>query len=250
MPSPTATPPALVLAHSPLVGPASWGALPDVLRRRGHDVVVVDVTDDDEPPFAQRYVARAAVQVREVVGARAVVLVGHSGAGYLLPLVGAARRALRSRVAAYVFVDAGLPPFRPASRLDLLAVEVAGDDEWLAGFKAELAAGGHYPGWTDEDLADLVPDAERRGALVASLRPRTEPFFTESLAVAPDWPDAPCGYVRLSAGYERPARSASSRGWAVVPAEPREDVAGGHFAACVEPERVADLLAEVLGRVL
>ena len=241
----TADAPALVLAHSPLVGSASWGALPDVLRAQGHDVVVVEVTDDDEPPFAQRYVARAATQVRETVGARPVVLVGHSGAGYLLPLVGAARRALRSRVAGYVFLDAGLPPVRPSSRLDLLATE-AGDDEWLAGFRAELAAGGRYPTWTDDDLADLVPDDERRRAVVASLRPRAEPFFTETLAVAADWPDAPCGMVRLSESYDQPARLARSRGWPVVSADP----AGGHFAACVEPDRVADLVGEVLGRLL
>src|SRR5918995_4236821 len=127
----TADAPALVLAHSPLVGPASWGTLPEVLRARGDEVVVLDVTDDEETPFAQRYVARAATQVREAVGDRPVVLVGHSGAGYLLPLVGAARRALRSRVAAYLLLDAGLPPARPASRLDLLAAEVAGGVEWL-----------------------------------------------------------------------------------------------------------------------
>jgi|SRR5829696_178219 len=239
-------PPALVLVHSPLVGPASWGDLPDVLRGRGQDAVVVDVTDDDQPPFAQRYVARAALQVREAVGERPVVLVGHSGAGYLLPLVGTARRALRSRVAAYVFLDAGLPPARPASRLDLLATEVAGGDEWLAGFRAELAAGGHYPTWTDDDLADLVPDGERRRALVASLRPRAEPFFTETLAVAPDWPDAPCAMVRLSEAYDQPARVAASRGWPVVSADP----AGGHFAPCVVPETVADLMGDVLGRLL
>lgn len=245
-----ADPPALVLAHSPLVGPASWGTLPEVLRARGDHVVVVDVTDDDEPPFAQRYVARAATQVREAVGARPVVLVGHSGAGYLLPLLGAARRALRSRVAGYVFLDAGLPPARPASRLDRLAVEVGDDDEWPAGFRAELAGGGRYPDWTDADLAELVPDTGRRRSLVAALRPRTEPFFTETLAVAPDWPDAPCGYVQLSSAYDRPARSAASRGWPVVPADrARTEVAGGHFAACVEPERVADLLAEVRTRL-
>jgi pimeloyl-ACP methyl ester carboxylesterase len=241
-----ADPPALVLAHSPLVGPASWGTLPEVLRARGDHVVVVDVTDDDEPPFAQRYVARAATQVREAVGARPVVLVGHSGAGYLLPLVGAARRALRSRVAGYVFLDAGLPPVRPASRLDLLATEVGGDEEWLAGFRAELAAGRHYPAWTDADLADLVPNAGRRRALVASLRPRAEAFFTEPLAVAPDWPDAPCGMVRLSGSYDQPARVARSRGWPVVSGDP----AGGHFAACVDPSGVADLVAEVLAHLL
>ena len=106
----------VVLAHSPLTGPEAWGDLPAELRGRGHDVVVVEVRDDDAPPYAARYVARAALQVREHLGDAASVMVGHSGAGYLLPLLGAARRAARARVAGYVFLDAGLPPARPTSR--------------------------------------------------------------------------------------------------------------------------------------
>ncbi len=236
--------PVTVLAHSPLVGPASWGDLPEVLRARGQDVVVVDVTDDDRAPYASRYVARAALQVRDAVGAAPVVLVGHSGAGYLLPLLGAARRALRSPVAAYVFCDAGLPPTRPMSRLDLLALEMTPDD--VRDFIAHLDSGGRYPDWTDDDLRDLVPGDEVRAALVASLRPRAADFYRELLPVAPDWPDAPCGFLQLSAGYDQPARSAASRGWPVVTVEPG-GIPGGHFAACVEPERVAGLLAEVRG---
>ena len=234
--------PVTVLAHSPLVGPASWGALPEVLRARGERVVVVDVADDDSAPFASRYVARAALQVREAVGAAPVVLVGHSGAGYLLPLLGAARRALRSPVAAYVFCDAGLPPVRPVSRLDLLASELAA--EQAADLATHLDGGGRYPDWTDRDLRDLVPDDGARSALLASLRPRAADFFSEQLPVAPDWPDAPCGYVRLSAGYEQPARSAAARGWPVLTTG-EDGIDGGHFAACVQPDRVADLLAEV-----
>ena len=238
----TADAPVTVLAHSPLVGPASWGTLPEVLRGRGEQVVVVDVTDDDRAPFASRYVARAAVQVRDAVGAAPVVLVGHSGAGYLLPLLGAARRALRSPVAEYVLCDAGLPPARPVSRLDLLATELSAEES--ADFARHLDGGGRYPEWTDVDLRDLVPGDTARAALVASLRPRAADFYREQLPVAPDWPDAPCGFVQLSAGYERPARSAAARGWPVVTAEPA-GIGGGHFAPCVEPERVADLLAEV-----
>lgn len=37
----------VVLAHSPLTGPAAWGGLPEELRDRGHVVVVLDVRDDD-----------------------------------------------------------------------------------------------------------------------------------------------------------------------------------------------------------
>ena len=242
-PDPTVT----VLVHSPLVGPASWGDLPTVLRSRGEAVVAVGVTDDDRPPFASRYVARAALQVRDAVGAAPVVLVSHSGAGYLLPLLGAARRALHSPVAAYVFCDSGLPPARPMSRLDLLGVELSTEE--AAAFATHLDGGGCHPEWTDDDLRELVPGDAARAALVASLRPRAGEFYRELLPVAADWPDAPCGFVQLSAGYDRPARSAATRGWPVVTPQP-DGIGGGHFAACVDPERVADLLAEVRGRLL
>jgi len=234
--------PVTVLAHSPLVGPASWGRLPDVLRERGERVVLVDVTDDDCAPYASRYVARAALQVREAVGAAPVALVSHSGAGYLLPMLGTARRALRSTVAAYVFCDSGLPPARPMSRLDLLGTELSAEE--AAAFGAHIDGGGRHPEWTDDDLRGLVPGDAERAALVASLRPRAADFYRELLPIAPDWPDAPCGFVQLSAGYDRPARAAAARGWPVVSVEPA-GIAGSHFAACVEPERLADLLSDV-----
>ncbi len=58
-----------VLVHSPLTGPEAWGELPSVLREHGHEVAVVDVRDDDQPPYAARFVARAALQLRDAVGA-------------------------------------------------------------------------------------------------------------------------------------------------------------------------------------
>jgi pimeloyl-ACP methyl ester carboxylesterase len=144
-----------VLVHSPLTSAAAWGDLPSVLRGRGHQVAVVDVADDDAPPFAARFVARAALQVREQAGDRPVLLVGHSGAGYLLPLLGAARRAARARVAGYVFLDAALPPARPTSRLDLMRAEMPdGSVEHLASM---LAAGGTFPDWTDTDCTSWSP---------------------------------------------------------------------------------------------
>jgi hypothetical protein len=242
------TPTALVLAHSPLTDATAWGALPDVLGARGHDVVVLDVTDDNEPPFASRYVARAALQARDALGDRAAVLVGHSGAGYLLPLLGAARRAARARVSAYLFLDAGLPPARPASRLDLLRVEVGEAAPELANdLAAHLGGGGTYPDWSDEDLRPLVSDDSTRAALVRSIRPRGAPFFAEPLPVAPDWPDAPCGFLQLSSSYDGPARQAGLRGWPVAGAG--EGRPGGHFAALVEPGRLADDLEALLARL-
>jgi pimeloyl-ACP methyl ester carboxylesterase len=234
----------LVLAHSPLVGPETWGPLPDELRRRGHRVVVVEVRDDDAPPYASRYVARAALQVRDACGDARTVLIGHSGAGYLLPLLGVARRSARAPVAAYVFLDAALPPTRPTSRLDLLHAE---DRELAGGLGPHLAAGGRFPDWTDDDLRDLVPDDGLRAALVAGVRPRGTDFFTELLPVAPDWPDAPCGFLRLTPGYDAPARLAGQRGWPRVLGP--DDRPGGHFAMLVDPAAVADDLGALLGQL-
>ncbi|MGH8893288.1 MAG: hypothetical protein ACRDWY_08300 [Actinomycetes bacterium] len=238
----TRTPCSLVLAHSPLTGPAAWGGLPEVLRARGDEVVVVDVTDDTAPPYASGYVARAALQVAaaELVGP--MYLVGHSGAGYLLPQLGAARRSARRPVAGYVFLDAGVPHGRAATRLTLLRAE---DPDFAGELEALLADGGRFPSWTDGDLRDLVPDDAQRSALVASLRPRGPDFFTEPLPFPGDWPDAPCGLVQLSPAYAGPARVASSRGWPVV----EREIAGGHFAMCTDPDGVAAALDELLRRL-
>jgi hypothetical protein len=236
----------LVLAHSPLVGPQSWGRLPDALRATdgtgGTDlqVVVLDA-DDARPPYATAYVASAARQIAAAEPQGPVVLVGHSGAGYLLPQIGSTQRAARRRVGGYVFFDAGVPHGRGATRLGLLRTE---DADFAAELQAVLDAGGVFPTWTDADLADLVPDDDVRRALVAALRPRGLDFFLEPVPFPADWPDAPCGYVQLSAAYLGPVRVARSRGWTVAEWPP--DGAGGHFAACADPEGVASLLVDLV----
>jgi hypothetical protein len=230
----------LVLAHSPLTGPQAWGPLPDALRAVGATVVVLD-TDDRTPPYAASYVADAARQIASAAPTEAVVLVGHSGAGYLLPQIGATQRAARRGVAGYVFLDAGVPHARGATRLGLLRVE---DTEFAAELDALLDLGGVFPTWTDADLTELVPDDDVRLALVGSLRPRGRDFFEEPLPCPQDWPDAPCGFVKLSTAYEGPARVARSRGWTVVEAPP--DQRGGHFAACADPAGVAKILLNLV----
>ena len=234
-----------VLVHSPLTTSAVWGGLPDVLRGRGHDVAVVDVRDDDSPPYAAGFVARAALQVRAAAADGPVLLVAHSGAGYLLPLLGSARRAARARVVGYLFLDAGLPPTRPTSRLDLLRAELS--DAAADEFAGLLAAGGSFPDWSDDDLRELVPADEPRATLVGSLRPRGAGFFAEPVPVAPDWPDAPCGLLRLSGSYDGAARLAGLRGWPVLLGP--DDRPGGHFAMLVDPESVADDLETLVGRL-
>jgi hypothetical protein len=229
-----------VLAHSPLTGPAAWGRLPEALRELGHEPLVLDITADGSPPYAVRYVAAAAAQIATAEPSSPLVLVAHSGAGYLLPQLGFTQRAARRGIGGYVFLDAGIPVPRPSTRLDLLAEE---EPTMAADLDVLLSAGGRFPPWTNDDLRELIPDDALRGEVVASLRPRGRDFFTEALPFPTgevEWPDAPCGLLQTSSAYAATARSARSRGWPVLERE------GGHFASCVDPTGVArDLLALV-----
>lgn len=236
-------PGSVVLLHSPLVTAATWGRLPDELCALGGHVVVPAVSADDDPPYAAGYVAHAAQQL-EAAGLRTpLVLVGHSGAGPLLPQLGASQRAARRSIGAYVFLDAGLPR-AGADRLDLLAVEDAG---MAAAFRAELEGGARFPSWDVADLVDGLPDAADRRTVVTGMRPRGLDFFTERLPHPDDWPDAPCGYLRTSDAYVAWARLADLRGWTV--ATHRAGELRGHFAALSDPIGLAESLADIVTRL-
>ncbi len=105
-----------VLIHSPLVGPLTWSLVAGGLRRRGLEVVVPVLDDDDGSgiPYWRQHIASAAAAVASLPEDRALVLVGHSGAGPLLPAVG---ESCCRHVGAYLFVDAALP-LDGQSRLD------------------------------------------------------------------------------------------------------------------------------------
>jgi hypothetical protein len=232
------TPATVVLLHSPLTSAAAWGDLPGALSAHGVACVVPDVVDDDRPPFATRYVAAVAQALTAAEPTPPTLLVAHSGAGPLLPQIGFARRAVHRAPAGYVFLDAALPrPGRPASRLDLLDEE---DPDVAAEVGEALAGGGSFPAWTAADLAADLPDPAARAAALAALRPRGLDFFREPLPYPGDWPDAPVGYLRTSAAYDRLARSAAQRGWPVVRR------GSGHFAALADPAGTAAALLELV----
>jgi hypothetical protein len=218
----------LALLHSPMITGSCWGCTPGRLRALGVDTLAVEVTGDERPPFAERYVRAAAETIRLDCHGRDVVLVGHSGAGPLLPALAAALEP-EVTVPALIYCDAHLP--RPgANRLDLM-------DSGCDTFRAGLAAGHRYPDWTDEQLIDLIPSAGHRTLLLAGAKARGEAFFTEPLPCPPVPPTTAQGYLRLCRGYERPAAAAERRGWPVV----RLDE--GHFHPLVDPEATAAAMA-------
>ena len=231
--------PVFVLVHSPLVGPLTWSAVADALSRRGHTVVVPVLTTPDDA--AGSVLHHHAEQIRVAVEARTrtapVVLVGHSGAGPLLPAAG---DNLTNEVAAYVFVDAGLPKDQ-ATRLDDAPPAFA---DKIRG----LAEDGRVPPWAewwgDDVLAALLPDEAVRDAFAAELAPIPLRLFEERVRVPAAFPDAPCGYLLLSAGYEDAASSAARLGWDVLALD------AGHLHMLVEPHTVAVALEELAGRLV
>ncbi len=248
---------AFALLHSPLTSRAAWGRVGEELLFCGADAVIeVDVTDDDGPPYAQRYVASAARQISEQLDGvttprtrppvdvdpidltdQALILVAHSGAGPLVAQVAFARQAAGRPVRGYVFIDAGLPrPANAKNRLDLMAIE---DPTFATQLREALAAGETFPTWSSSDLAEAIPDESARAALVAGLRPRGLDFFTEELPLAHDWPDAPVSYLQLSDAYAQPAATARHRGWNVLQVEL------GHFGPLVQPDVVGQAVTEL-----
>jgi hypothetical protein len=215
------------LVASPLVGPAGWRWLAGTLQDRGHAVAVPALADVDSTPAWLAHVERVVAQLSHETGA---VLVGHSAAGRLIPLV-----AERLDARACVFVDAQLP-------VDVLPSR---DDDRFLAFVRTLACDGRLPPWSEwwgvDAWASLVPDAGRR-ELLAAVLPRVPLAAVEELPPAPSEP-VRGAYLQLSAVYRGEAAAAGALGWPVA----RLDAQHLHFV--VDERAVADALEQLVGQL-
>ena len=228
-----------VLLHSPLVGPFTWEPVQKVLVEQGLRVMMPALWDDPDSalPYWQQHADSVSKDLAQIPEQQKVILVAHSGAGPLLPAIS---QKLTHPIFSYVFVDAGIPR-DGLSRLDLMKLE---DAEWAEQFHQSLLKGEVFPTWTENDLKEIVSDAESRQKLVAELRPRSLPFFTEQIPVQAGWPDAPCIYIKFSESYEWDSTHAKQAGWPVYAID------AGHFQMLVDPVAVADLLVTVVQNLL
>lgn len=227
-------PRALVLVHSPVLHSGAWEPVATELRP-DHNVIVPSLMAalDGPAPYWQK---QAALVVQEVDGeAGRIVLIGHSGSGPLLGLIGA---RVTVPIDAYIFVDAGIPI----------------EGSWFASAPAEMtdqlrarAVDGMLPKWSDwwndSDLAAEIPDGKQRQDLVDHLGPLPLAMFEETRPEVDGWPDAPCGYLRLSDGYDREAAKAASLGW------PVEIMQSTHLGIITEPAAVADGIRVLLSKL-
>jgi len=225
--------PAFVLVHSPLVGPATMWPLADELVARGHRTIVPELraVSDASPPRWRAAVTAVADAVA-AADEREVVLVGHSGAGPLLPAISA---HLRAESRAFVFVDAGLPP--PSG------VAPLAPPEFLA-YLRTLTREDRLPPWSQwwppDEMSALVPDEVMRQRIEAELPRLPLAYFEERAAVPNGWDLRPAAYLRLSLPYEPAAATAEERGW------PVRRIDAGHLHTVVDPAEVADLIFQLI----
>jgi hypothetical protein len=226
----------IVLVHSPLVGPLTWSLVAEQLQAMADfDVLVPTLTDSGEtPPTYWRQHALAAERALvEAPEERPLILVGHSGAGALLPAIA---QVANHPIAGYIFADAGLP-HPNMSRLDEMTASVP---EIADDLRKLLNTGGRFPTWSDEDLREEVPDDDLRQRLLAEVQPRPLAFFAETMPDVPSWPEAPVGYLLFTEGYHRFLQRAQNAGW------PTRTLASGHFAPLSDSAAVATTLLDLI----
>lgn len=215
--------------HAPLLGPTSWSWAAEELTRHRIDVVVPDLHRITQGPLPQDFTDALGRVIREH---DAVVLVGHSGAGPLLPLAAATCDLMSVR---YVFVDAAIPP--PGSVLPTSA-------DFRQQLEALVDADGLLPPWHTwwgrDGMTWLVPDPDRRRRVTADV-PRLPLSYFDAEVIAPSgWERAAGGFVLLSETYRSFARTAVSYGWPLV------EVSGTHLELVNDPKTVAQAIISAL----
>lgn len=229
----------VVLLHSPLVGPLTWAPVSRELRQRSVGTVLPILTDrgNSDMPYWVQHAAAVARRLEPIPPDGGLILVGHSGAGPLLPAIGAFSP---HPVAGYIFVDSGLPHPGRSFLEDL----EAGDPDFGRDLRKDLEAGGSFPQWTDEDLRELIPNAGLRQGLLAEINPRPLAYFEEKLPHFENWPNASCAYLRLSAAYDGPAQQARERRW------PHWELDAGHFHMLANAPAVTDAILQLTSSIL
>ncbi|WP_332772322.1 hypothetical protein [Phenylobacterium sp.] len=224
----------LILVHSPLVGPASWGAVPSELAKRGYESKVVTLPAWGE--ISKPYYPALASAVAEAIEPGDVLVV-HSGAGGLAASVAALAEA---RLAGVVFVDAILPhPGR--SWFDTASTQLG------AALRA-AADGGMLPPWDQwfppGAIAALTPEGPVRDAFLGELAAAPLAYFDEP-APALDVPSAVgWSYLRLSKAYEAEAAQARALG------QPTLRLELSHLAMMTHADEVVSSLAQLVRRAL
>ena len=223
-----------LLIHSPLVGPMTWRPASGRLAASGNRVVVPRLSNPATPDtsYLEHHRRQVLDQIPDSVDGPHVV-VGHSGAGALLPLLGKSL-GNRSRL---VFVDSGLPR-KGRSRFDLFPDGLA--DRWRT-----QAVDDRLPAtWTERNLSGLIVDDGLRKQFSSELRPTPIKVYEEPMPLDPPCDGSRTAYVLLSAPYSEPYLEAKRLGWVL---ERRDST---HCHMLNDPEDMAEILRGVADQII
>jgi len=209
----------------------TWRETAKRLRALGYPCVETPAACawDVAPP----YYGALASRIAGALDGEPWLLVGHSGAGGLLPAIA---ETLPGGASAMVFVDAVLP--HPGKAW----FESAPPD--LSGMLRDRAKDGHVPSWPEwfpaSVLAGLLPDAGVRAAFSGEAKAIPLKYLAEPAPAARIAPSTPCAYLQLSGGYEAEADAATAAGWTVA------RLSLHHLAMLTDPVRVAGALHSLI----
>lgn len=182
---------AFALVHGAWHGAWCWERLAPELEARGHRVVAVDLPCDDATATFDTYADTVVRALDAEVVEEQVVVVGHSLAGFTIPLV-AAHRPVRRLV--YLCALVPIPGRSFAEQLELEPNSLL--PEYRAGLSDPDDEG--RTSWKDEAIARNVfyADCDEGDARAAfeRLRPQARTPYAEPCPIG-RFPPIPCTYV-------------------------------------------------------
>lgn len=215
-----------VLLHSPLVGPTTWRWVAEALSAAGQETVVPDLRAAATTGHPDAVISTAAAAIPQEWSGP--VIVGHSGAGSIVPSV-----AAQIRVAKLVFVDAGLPPCEG---------RVTPSVDFLEQLHA-LAVDGLLPKWStwwgDGAMEALVPSQHRRTEVEAEIVEIPFAYFESTFEVPAGWCDTAGSFLLLSESYRADAERARTLGWPTI------ERIGNHLDIVNDADAVAGTIMEL-----
>jgi hypothetical protein len=219
----------LALLPSPLLGPAVWLPVSQVLARFGWNTVICATPSSPRGP---QDVFDAFLQALPMHGD--LVLIPHSNAGAYVPTLTTQRS-----VVGVVFVDAILPPER--GRIPLAPPES------LPFLRGKADTDGVLPVWTDwweeAEVAALFADVGTRREIEREQPRLPLTYFEDSLPAPEGWDDLPAGYLAFGNTYSHEREEARHRLWPVITAD------GGHLQLVNDPHKVAADIVDLLNRI-